>query len=34
MIEENEYDVDHLVGRDRDGATGNKRRPGKHRGNR
>jgi hypothetical protein len=30
LIEENAYDVDHLVGRDREGAT-NKPRPGKHR---
>lgn len=32
LIEENQHDVDHLVGRDREG-TGKKRRAGKHRGN-
>jgi hypothetical protein len=31
LIEENKYDVDHLVGRDRQSA--GKRRSGKHRGN-
>ena len=31
LIDENQYEVDHLVGRDREGATG-KRRSGKHRG--
>ena len=35
MIEENRYEVDHLVGRDRTSGTGGrKRRSGRHRGNR
>ena len=33
LIDENQYDVDHLVGRDREDAEGKKRRAGKHRGN-
>jgi len=33
LIDENQYDVDHLVGRDREGASGKKGRAGKHRGN-
>jgi hypothetical protein len=33
LIEENSFEVDHLVGRDRDGSSGRKRRSGKHRGN-
>ena len=32
LIDENQYDVDHLVGRDREGADGKKGRSGKHRG--
>ena len=32
LIEQNQHDVDHLVGRDREGAD-KKRRAGKHRGN-
>ena len=34
LIDENTYEVDHLVGRDREGAEGKKGRAGKHRGNR
>ena len=35
LIAENQYDVDHLVGRDREGASGGrKRRSNKNRGNR
>ena len=34
LIENNEADVDHLVGRDREGAGGRKRRSGRHRGTR
>ena len=33
LIDEKQYDVDHLVGRDREGASGKKGRAGKHRGN-
>lgn len=33
LIDENNYEVDHLVGRDREGAEGKKKRAGKHRGN-
>jgi len=34
LIDENRYEVDHLVGRDREqSAAGKKRRSGKHRGN-
>jgi len=32
LIEENEFEVSHLVGRDRSGASSRKRRPGKGRG--
>ena len=32
LIDENKYEVDHLVGRDREGADGKKKRAGKHRG--
>lgn len=34
LIDENRYEVDHLVGRDREGGEASaKKRPGKHRGN-
>ena len=32
LIDENQYDVDHLVGRDREGASGKKSSKGKQRG--
>ena len=32
LIDENQYDVDHLVGRDREGASGKKNSKGKQRG--
>jgi hypothetical protein len=35
MIDENRYEVDHLVGKDREGANeSGKRRSGRHKGNR
>jgi hypothetical protein len=33
LIDENRYEVDHLVGRDHESGSGGKRRSGKHRGN-